>query len=270
MGEPVEVEVIDQDSMPTETQSSEPQDSTLMETQSHTSREKDKKDQEVANTRVKIEKTVLVKPEEKERKEEKRKTTERRDKKKSPSKLSRRSRPSQLPQRNQRLSTRLSENPLVISKPLTLPTKRKRRKPEILKESKVLKPLRVMSILARKPAFFSKKLMLPEILVPVSELDSWDSVESKMTKMLKFSPEIPEVEEEEEVEEVEEEETGVEPEVETLKVVPEDKIQSKPSRKLKKISHPYEREDRFDLPSKELADSTTVINRLLIVLKRFF
>ena len=112
--------------------------------------------------------------------------------------------------------------------------------------------------------------MLPTILVPVSELDSWDSVESKMTKMLKFSPEIPEVEEEEEVEEVEEEETEVEPEVETPKVVPEDKIQSKPSRKLKKISQPYEREDLFDLPSKELADSFMVDDRLLIVLKRFF
>ena len=98
--------------------------------------------------------------------------------------------------------------------------------------------------------------MLPTILVPVSELDSWDSVESKMMKMLKFSQEIPEVEEEEEEEEVEEEETEVEPEVETPKVVPEDKIQSKPSRKLKKISQPYEREDLFDLPSKELADSS--------------
>lgn len=44
----------------------------------------------------------------------------------------------------------------------------------------------------------------------------------------------------------------------------EDKIQSKASRKPKKISQPYEREDLVDLPSKELADSFMVNNELLI------
>jgi len=39
----------------------------------------------------------------------------------------------------------------------------------------------------------------------------------------------------------------------------EDKIQSKASRKPKKISQPYEREDLVDLPSKELADSFMMI-----------
>jgi len=155
----------------------------------------------------------------------------------------------------------------MISETLTLPTIKKRRKLENLKVSKVLKPLLKMALRLRLLKFFSKKLMLPTILVPELVLDLWDSVESRMTKR-KSSVEIPEVEEVVEVAEVAEEELEEEPEAEPT-VVPKDKIQSKPSRKLKKISHPYEREDRFDLPSKELADSTMVINRLLIVLKRF-
>jgi len=75
------------------------------------------------------------------------------------------------------------------------------------------------------------------------------------------------VEEEEEEEEVEEEEE--EAEKTTLAEDKEDKIQSNPSRKPKKISQPYEREDLLDLPSKELADSINLNNRLLTVLKRF-
>jgi len=257
-----------QDSMPMETQSHSSQESqslTPMVTQFHSSQELT----EPRNTRVKIEKTVPVKPEEKERKVEKEETTRRRERKvKPPPKLSRKSRSKLSSQRNQKLSTRLSENLLMISEPLTLVTKKKRRKLENLKVSKVLKPLPEILSVLRKPKFFSKKLMLPTILVPEPVLDLWDSVQSRMTKR-SSSVEIPEVEEEEEVEEAEEEEPEEEPEVETPTVVPEDKIQSKPSRKLKKISQPYEREDRFDLPSKELADSTMVINRLLIVLKRF-
>jgi len=157
----------------------------------------------------------------------------------------------------------------MISEPKTLLTSKKRRKLEILKVSKEPRPLLVMTRNPSLSVFFSRKLMLPTILVPVSVLVSWDSELSKKRKMLKFSPEIPEVEEEEEEEEVAEEEPEEEPEVETLKVVPEDKTQSKPLRRLKKISQLCEREDREDLPSKELADSTILISRLWRVLKRF-
>jgi len=83
------VEIKDhQDLMPTETQSHSSQESQNlmpMVTQFHSS-------QEPRNTRVKIEKTVPVKPEEKERKVEKEETTRRRElKKEPPLKLSRKS-----------------------------------------------------------------------------------------------------------------------------------------------------------------------------------
>jgi hypothetical protein len=83
--------------------------------------------------------------------------------------------------------------------------------------------------------------------------------------------EVVEVEEEEEEEEEEVEEVEIEKveEEEVEEIDHKDKIQSKALRKPKKISQPYEREDLFDLPSKELADSFMVNNGLLIILKRF-
>lgn len=71
-----------------------------------------------------------------------------------------------------------------------------------------------------------------------------------MPKMM--SQEVTEVEvEEEEEAEVAEEETEVDP---TDQKVKEELTQSNPSRKPKKISQLCEREDRIDLPSKELAE----------------
>jgi len=110
--------------------------------------------------------------------------------------------------------------------------------------------------------------MLPTISLLELVPTLWVSVLSKWT-MEKVKPchqEVEEVEEAAEVAEVEEVEVI---ETHQEKEDKEDKIQSKPSRKPKKISQPYEREDLFDLPSKELADSTMANNRLLIVLKRF-
>jgi len=110
--------------------------------------------------------------------------------------------------------------------------------------------------------------MLPTTLLLDKELTLWDSVLSRKLKISKrLHQEVEEVEEEEEEEEVEEEEE--EAEKTTLAEDKEDKIQSNPSRKPKKISQPYEREDLLDLPSKELADSINLNNRLLTVLKRF-
>ena len=60
----------------------------------------------------------------------------------------------------------------------------------------MLKPLPEMTKRLSLLKFFSKKLMLPTILLPEPVLDLWDSVESKMRKMSKSSVEIPEVEEE--------------------------------------------------------------------------
>jgi hypothetical protein len=72
-----------------------------------------------------------------------------------------------------------------------------------------------------------------------------------------------EVEEEAAIEEAEtDQETMLAPEE-------EDRIQRKHSKKLKKISQPYEREDHFDLRSKELADSAVVFDKDLTPLKRF-
>lgn len=77
-------------------------------------------------------------------------------------------------------------------------------------------------------------------------LISWDSVESKLTTM-KPQEEVVKAEEVAEVAN------------KTLALDQIDKTLSKPSRKLKKISQPYEREDRFDLASKELADSYILV-----------
>merc|ERR1712166_955010 len=179
--------------------------------------------------------------------------------KKPRSKRSRSKKPSQL---NHQLSTKPSENPSMISLKVPQEETRKRRKPENPKESKELKPQQEKDLIKTQMLPLISKLMLPTISLLELVPTLWVSVLSKWT-MEKVKPCHQEVEEVEEAAEVEVIETHQEKEDK------EDKIQSKPSRKPKKISQPYEREDLFDLPSKELADSTMANNRLLIVLKRF-
>jgi len=262
--EEVEIEE-EEDQLPPEEELENPlsKDSTLMETQSRKREEEtENTEEETTNTRVKIDKTVLVEPEERERKEENTKRRERPLKVKSSPK---KRRSPKLLLRNQRSSMRPLENPLMISLETTLLPEDKLLKPELLKVSKVSKPNKVFhkTLLLTPPSI--KKLMLPTTSLLELEPTLWVSVLSNSLKMTsQCHQEVEEVAEEAEVEEVEEET------VKPLTLDKEDKIQSKPSRKLKKISQPYEREDLFDLPSKELADSFMVDNRLLIVLKRFF
>lgn len=262
--EEVEIEE-EEDQKPPEEEVDNPlsKDSTRMETQSRKREEETENTEvEIANTRVKIDKTVLVEPEERERKEENTKRRERPLKVKSSPK---KRRSPKLLSRSQRSSMRPLENPLMISLETTLLEEDKLLLPELLKVSRVSrpKPVKELTLLLTLPSI--EKLMLPTTSLLELEPTLWVSVLSNSLKMTSQCHQ----EVEEEAEEAEEEEVEEET-VKPLTLDKEDKIQSKPSRKLKKISQPYEREDLFDLPSKELADSFMVDNRLLIVLKRFF
>jgi len=108
----------------------------------------------------------------------------------------------------------------------------------------VRKKLLVLSLLT---------LTLPTMSVLVLVLPSWDSVLSEIQLMRSQEKKV---EEEEEVEEAEVAEVEEDQEVDPIdqKVVKEELTQSNPSRKPKKISQLYEREDLVDLPSKELAE----------------
>jgi hypothetical protein len=221
--------------------------------------------------RVKIEKTVLEEVEEKERKVV-RETTERRmpvrpllkvPKLLKPLFKSKRRRSQKL-----KLNTKLLDNPFKISMLKELLTSDKPQREELLKLSKVSKLLMDGLVRKKLPEPSTETHMLPTTSLPVKEPTSWDSEPSKMSRIMSQRETV------EEVVEVEEEEVAEEAEEETEEVLIDQKVkeeltQSNPSRKLKKISQLYEREDLVDLPSKELAEWLHVDNRLLIVLKRF-
>jgi len=138
----------DQDQLPLEEVAEKPlsQDLMPMETQSFTRREEpENTEAETINMKVKIEKTVPVEPEEKERKVVKETTKRRVRKARTPKPPSRKLR-SKKHQRLlfQKLSMKSSENHLMISSEEMLPTLREPKMPELLKVLKELKPLKVL------------------------------------------------------------------------------------------------------------------------------
>jgi len=141
-----EEEEVDQDQIPPVEVREEPLSKDLMRkvTQSRTRDQEvtENTEEETINTRVKIDKTVLVKPEERERKEVNTKRKERLVKssmeKSSSSKKSKKSK-----RRSQKSSMRLLDNLLMISLHPTKETLEKRRNLEKLKVLKVSRPLLV-------------------------------------------------------------------------------------------------------------------------------
>lgn len=108
----------------------------------------------------------------------------------------------------------------------------KRRRPELPKVSREKKFKLLMLKRSSNPLFSktnTKRILLPRLLMPTTF--SSDLEPSRMM-MMKFHPEEEEVEE-------------VAVEVKSKEVELEDKTQNKRSRRLRKISQPYEREGLF-------------------------